>query len=66
MLIGFQLEKKEIDAITAAFKDKGDATGFKSISASGFNAGGEKFVTIKADERSLYGKKVSCHATRST
>lgn len=30
----------------------------RKIFGSGFKIGGEKYVTIRADERSLYGKKV--------
>ncbi|KAJ5272886.1 hypothetical protein N7478_008011 [Penicillium angulare] len=48
---GFQLSQEDINSLAAAFTS--DATAF----ANGFSIGGEKFVTIRADARSLYGKK---------
>ncbi|GAT25090.1 profilin Pfy1 [Aspergillus luchuensis] len=42
---------QELQGIAAAFKDPNSAFG------TGITIGGEKFVTIRADERSLYGKK---------
>lgn len=42
----------------AAYKDKGDANGVKKVQSSGLFIGGERFIVLKADERSLYGKKV--------
>ncbi|OJJ77066.1 hypothetical protein ASPBRDRAFT_36259 [Aspergillus brasiliensis CBS 101740] len=48
---GFSVSPTELQSLVAAFKDKDVAF------ANGITVGGEKFVTIKADERSLYGKK---------
>lgn len=44
--------------IVNAYKDKGDANGIKQVQSSGLHVAGEKFIVLKADERSLYGKKV--------
>lgn len=44
--------------IVTAYKDKGDANGVKKVQSAGLHVGGERFVVLKADERSLYGKKV--------
>lgn len=38
--------------MAAGFRDPG------SVQASGFTVGGDKFFAIRADDRSLYGKKV--------
>ncbi|CAL5871595.1 uncharacterized protein PFLUO_LOCUS5848 [Penicillium psychrofluorescens] len=48
---GFQLSQDDINTLAAAFSSSDNAF------ANGFSIGGEKLVTIKADERSLYGKK---------
>ncbi|KAJ5618491.1 hypothetical protein N7528_006602 [Penicillium herquei] len=48
----FKLSQNDINSLAAAFTS--DATAF----ANGFSIGDEKFVTIRADARSLYGKKV--------
>jgi len=40
----------------AAYKDTGDV---KKVQSDGLRIGGERYVVIKADDRSLYGKKVS-------
>lgn len=47
-----QLSQEDINSLAAAFTS--DATAF----ANGFSIGGEKFLCIRADARSLYGKKV--------
>lgn len=44
--------------VVAAYKDKGDANGVKQVQSTGLHIGGERFIVLKADERSLYGKKV--------
>lgn len=44
--------------VVAAYKDKG-ANGVKQVQASGLHIAGERFVVLKADDRSIYGKKVS-------
>lgn len=53
---GFSVTPAELKQVVASYKDSGD---IKAIQGSGFHIAGEKFVTLKADERSLYGKKVS-------
>ncbi|KAJ5885463.1 hypothetical protein N7495_009973 [Penicillium taxi] len=47
----FELSQDDINSLIKAFTKPDDAF------ATGFSVGGEKFVTIKADARSLYGKK---------
>ena len=42
--------------MVAAYKDAGDP---KQIFGSGFHIGGTKYMTVKAEDRSVYGKKVS-------
>ena len=44
--------------VVSAYKDKGDANGVKKVQSTGLHVGGERFIVIKADERSVYGKKV--------
>ncbi|KAE8380114.1 Profilin/allergen [Aspergillus bertholletiae] len=48
---GFTISADELKGLAAAFADNGVAMG------QGIKVGGEKFVSIRADERSLYGKK---------
>ncbi|KAJ6111379.1 hypothetical protein N7523_007440 [Penicillium sp. IBT 18751x] len=48
---GFTMNQEDINTLAAAFTDPDSAF------ANGFSVGGEKFVCIKADARSLYGKK---------
>ncbi|OJZ84475.1 hypothetical protein ASPFODRAFT_166247 [Aspergillus luchuensis CBS 106.47] len=48
---GFTISPQELQGLAAAFKDPASAFG------TGITVGGEKFVAIKADDRSLYGKK---------
>lgn len=38
-----------------SYADKGDV---KKVQSSGFHVAGDRYVTIKADDRSLYGRKV--------
>lgn len=45
--------------IVNAYKDKGDANGVKQVQSTGLHVAGERFVVLKADDRSIYGKKVS-------
>ena len=47
-----------MQAVVAAYKDPGK-DGVKQVQSSGLHIGGERFVVIKADDRSVYGKKVS-------
>ena len=48
-----------MQAVVAAYKDPGNKDGVKQVQSSGLFIGGERFVVLKADERSVYGKKVS-------
>jgi len=45
-----------MQAVVAAYKDTTDP---KKVWGTGLYIAGEKYVTLKADDRSLYGKKVS-------
>ncbi|OQD98243.1 hypothetical protein PENVUL_c073G04008 [Penicillium vulpinum] len=49
---GFTLSQDEINSLITAYTSSDQAF------AGGFSVCGEKFVTIRADERSVYGKKV--------
>ncbi|KAL8755549.1 MAG: hypothetical protein Q9199_003566 [Rusavskia elegans] len=51
---GFTVAPAEIKAVVASFADKEDV---KKVQGQGFHIATEKFITIKSDERSLYGKK---------
>ncbi|KAK5001148.1 profilin, required for normal timing of actin polymerization in response to thermal stress [Elasticomyces elasticus] len=55
---GFAVAPNEMQEIVNAYRDKGDANGVKRVQSSGLHVAGERFVVLKADERSLYGKKV--------
>ncbi len=46
--------------IVNAYKDKGE-DGVKQIQKNGIHVGGERFVVLKAEDRSIYGKKVRTH-----
>ncbi|PLB44897.1 Profilin/allergen [Aspergillus steynii IBT 23096] len=48
---GFSISPQELQAIVSAYSSADVARG------NGITVGGEKFITIRADERSLYGKK---------
>jgi len=50
---GFSVQPAQGQALVAAFKD---ATAIRS---SGFQIGDVRYVTIRADDRSIYGKKGS-------
>lgn len=54
---GFNVAPQEMKEIVTAYKDKGDAAGVKQVQSTGLHVGGERFIVLKADERSLYGKK---------
>ena len=41
--------------LVTAYKAKADV---KQVQSSGLHVGGERYVVLKADDRSLYGKKV--------
>lgn len=53
-----QVSAAEMKEVVTAYKDKSDV---KQVQSSGLHVAGERFVVIKADERSLYGKKVYNH-----
>lgn len=42
--------------VVDSYADKGDP---KKVQSSGFYIAGQRYVTIKAEDRSLYGRKVS-------
>jgi profilin len=62
-LIRVQVHPQEMKEVVAAYKDKGDAQGVKQVQSTGLHVAGERYVVLKADERSLYGKKVSHSVT---
>ncbi len=43
--------------VVAAYKDPGKE-GVKQVQSSGLYIAGERYVVLKADDRSIYGKKV--------
>ncbi|KAF2766460.1 profilin [Teratosphaeria nubilosa] len=51
---GFTVSPTETQEIVNAYKDKGDV---KQVQSTGLHVGGERFVVLKADDRSIYGKK---------
>lgn len=51
---GFEVAPAEIKEVVAAYTDKGEV---KNVQSVGFHVSGCRYVTIKADDRSLYGKK---------
>jgi profilin len=52
---GFVVSPAETKEIVSAYKDKADV---KQVQSSGLHIAGEKFVVLRADDRSIYGKKV--------
>ncbi|CAD0114403.1 unnamed protein product, partial [Aureobasidium uvarum] len=44
----------EMAEVASAFKDTSDV---KKVQSTGLHIAGEKFIVLKADDRSLYGKK---------
>ena len=52
---GFQVSPAELKDIVASFTDTAEP---RAIQGNGFHIAGVKYMTIKSDERSLYGKKV--------
>jgi hypothetical protein len=48
--------------VVAAYKDPG-TDGVKQVQSTGLHIAGERFIVIKADERSIYGKKVSANVS---
>lgn len=51
----YQVSPAEMKEVVTAYKDKSDV---KQVQSTGLHVAGERFVVIKADDRSLYGKKV--------
>ncbi|CAF9919582.1 MAG: profilin, required for normal timing of actin polymerization in response to thermal stress [Alectoria fallacina] len=52
---GFAVSPAEIKEVIDSYSDTSDV---KKIQSGGFRVAGEKYMTIKADEKSVYGKKV--------
>jgi hypothetical protein len=52
-----------MQAVVAAYKDTADP---KKVWGTGLHIAGQKYVTLKADDRSLYGKKVGRSSTNIT
>jgi Profilin len=50
-----QLSPQELREVVTAFNDTNEP---KAVQATGLHLAGEKYFVIKADEKSLYGKKV--------
>jgi hypothetical protein len=50
-----QVSPQEMTEVVTAFKDTSDV---KKVQSTGLHIAGEKFIVLKADDRSLYGKKV--------
>ncbi|MCJ1277953.1 profilin, required for normal timing of actin polymerization in response to thermal stress [Puttea exsequens] len=48
------VKPEEIKEVIASYKDGGDV---KKIQSNGFHIAGKKYMTIKADEKSVYGKQ---------
>ncbi|KAK3075861.1 profilin, required for normal timing of actin polymerization in response to thermal stress [Teratosphaeriaceae sp. CCFEE 6253] len=56
--LAFNVSPQEMQAVVAAYADPGDrTTGVKKVQSEGLHIAGERFVVLKADERSVYGKK---------
>ena len=54
---GFNVTPQEMQEVVNAYKDKG-TDGVKQVQSTGLHIAGERFVVLKADDRSVYGKKV--------
>lgn len=50
-----QLSPAELREVVTAFSDEGDP---KAVQSTGLHIAGEKYVVLKADNKSLYGKQV--------
>jgi len=50
----FTVKPEEMKEIVASYSDKSDV---KKVQSEGVHVGGHRYVVIKADDRSLYGKK---------
>ncbi|KAI4212751.1 MAG: hypothetical protein LQ351_004644 [Letrouitia transgressa] len=51
---GFTVAPAEIKEVIESYADKSDV---KKVQSQGFHIAGEKYVALKADDKSLYGKK---------
>ncbi|MCJ1370938.1 profilin, required for normal timing of actin polymerization in response to thermal stress [Loxospora ochrophaea] len=51
---GFNVKPEEIKEVVGAYKDTGDV---KKVQSTGLHVAGDRYVVIRADDRSLYGKK---------
>ncbi|MCJ1449876.1 profilin, required for normal timing of actin polymerization in response to thermal stress [Mycoblastus sanguinarius] len=51
---GFHISPAEIKEIISSYSDSSEV---KKIQSGGFKIAGEKYMTIKADDKSVYGKK---------
>ncbi|RMZ23588.1 hypothetical protein D0859_12372 [Hortaea werneckii] len=54
---GFTVSPQEMQEVVTAYKDPG-TDGVKQVQSTGLHIAGDRFVVLKADERSIYGKKV--------
>jgi hypothetical protein len=52
---GFSPTAPELREVVKSYSDTGE---FKAVQSTGFYIAGEKYITLRADDRSLYGKKV--------
>ena len=55
LLIPSQVGSSEIKEVVASYKDTAEV---KKVQSEGFYVAGSRYVSIKADDRSLYGRKV--------
>ncbi|KAI4852587.1 hypothetical protein E4T44_01392, partial [Aureobasidium sp. EXF-8845] len=53
-IVLLQVSPQEMTEVVTAFKDTSDV---KKVQSTGLHIAGEKFIVLKADDRSLYGKK---------
>lgn len=56
---GFTVTPQEMQEVVGAYKDTSTP---KKVQSTGLHIAGQKYIVIKADETSLYGKKVSIHS----
>ena len=54
------MKPEELKEIVSAYKDTGEV---KKVQSTGLHVAGEKFVIFKADDRSIYGRKVPTLST---
>lgn len=59
---GFAPSAAELKEVVKSFTDTADV---KAVQSTGFRIAGEKFITLRANERSLYGKKVCQNCAES-